>query len=201
VFSETQRGIFIDAYKDPDTTITELVLWENDTLQSPFCSKETLITTVTAREVPLTCRDIDGDGIVEWPLFSRLPGYDEESLPDEIMWKTSWFFYDPVSGTIENDFESVINLQDGYNIKLTDKWSQNFTADYDSENRLLQLCDLSNEDGTVFLKIQTSTSGKKSDLLDGLVYFDKSDSLHYAVWYDEALDISMEEIQYLFSVL
>lgn len=200
IFSETVRGVFFDVSKDPNTTTTELILWDNGFLFAPFFSMATQMNTLTAREIAVFCQDVDEDGIVEWPTLSRLPGY-ENSSPEDACWKTSWFYYDHATYQAVFDFDSLISPKDGYILKLTDEFPKEFTATYDDKNRLFTLIDTTNGDEKPFLKIQTTTSNKKSDLLEGLSYFDKTDSLYFAVWYDKESDITLEKIRYLFSVL
>ena len=203
--SPTVNGVFLDAHKDPDTVITELIYWEDGQLHAPFCSDEELLTTVTAREIPLSCQDIDQDGVVEMPIGTRLPGY-EETEPESTFWETKWFSYDHSIGELVEEFSSIVNLQDSYMLKTASIWPKEFTVRYDSELRILEWISTVGEevdDEVVFLKIQVTTSGKKSDLEDDFVYFDKNGSLHYAVWLDEnsTYAISMEELRYLFATI
>lgn len=200
IFPEGERGVFIDAYKDPGTTITELILWKGGMLDTPLCDKPSFITTVSAREVPLACRDIDRDGNVEWPVVSLLPGQESLSAQTEVM-KTAWYAYDSSTDTVIHDFDSVINTADGYSVRLNEQWPADFSVKYHKTSRILEFIDVSEDVLAPFLKFQTTTSGKKADLADDMVYFDETDSLHYAVWRANSLDVTMEEIRYLFSVL
>lgn len=195
-------GVFVDAYKDPNTTITELIYWKNNKLYAPFYNLYTGLTAFTAREVPIFSGDIDLDGVVEWPQCVRLPGY-EESDAETAMWKTTWYSFDSAQGKAVYEFDSIVNVEDGYVLKFTADWPQTVTASYDPALRILSFFETT-ESQTAFLKIQTNTSGKVTDLEDGFVYFDATDSLHYAMWQnkeDTTFSLSMTEVQYLFSVL
>ena len=196
IFPNGFRGVYIDAYKDPKTTITELILWNGNQLLSPFYSNELQITSLTAREASLHSCDIDEDGVVEWPLLEMI----DQSTSDEqtgVLWKVSWYYFDITTFTAKHDFDSIVNREENYLLQLTDVFPTDFTAKHFDENHLLVLL----ENDQPFLKIQVTESGKKTDLEEGLVYFDASDSRHYATWYSDSLSISMEEFRYLFTIL
>ena len=192
VFSDGNRGVFVDAYKDPQTTITELLIWKNGRLEAPFYSSESQITSLTARNASLFCNDVDEDGTVEWPMI--VEEFDNASVR---LWKTAWYYFDPSTQTAKHDFDSLVNLQDRFLLQLTDAFPKDFLTSYDEETRILTF----SQNEQPFLKIQTTSSGKKSDLADKFVYFDNGQSLHYAVWKDDLLSITTEEFRYLFSAL
>ncbi len=198
-FNNGERGIFVDAYKDPNTTVTELLVWRKDRLLSLFCDSDTLMNTVTAREGTLSSADIDGDGVLEWPQVSQLTQDDpiDTVLP---LKKTQWYYYEPVTDTICLDFDSVMCEADGYMLRITEEWPATYSASYDEELRVLTFSTGTKEAMFPFFKIQTTTSGKKADLIEDMTYFDSTDSLHYAVWYDETMQLTMEEIHYLFTI-
>lgn len=194
------HGAFVDAYKDPDTTITELIYWEDGVLHSPFYHPETGLTTETARELPLYCQDVDQDGMVEWPTGTPLPAL-EDKVENAPLWEVQWHSYDFEAANIKDKFDSIVNATDSYIMKFSENWPSDFSAFYDEKLRMTTFYTISAEDEEIpFLKVQTTTSGKKADLQDGLVYFDETDSLYYAAWYNDKAEIalSMAEIQYLF---
>ena len=197
IFSEDLRGVFLDVYKDPDTTVTELILWEDVFLWTPFYSASSQMNAMTARPFSLSCRDVDGDGVMEWPVLTDLL-MGEDVTSDDVCWKTSWYYYDPTSSSTALDFNSVANMNDGYLLRVSDAFPENFTITYHPGERVLEFLTTTEEEKIPFLKIQTTTSGKKSDLMDGFTYFDSFDSLHFAVWHNKDFSITTEEIRYLF---
>ena len=200
VFSEDLRGVFLDVYKDPNTTVTELVLWEDVFLWTPFYSTSAQMNAMTARPFSLSCSDIDEDGIIEWPVLTDLL-IGEDIQEDALCWKTSWYYYDAEASTSVLDFNSVANINDGYMLRISEAFPENFTIAYDAEKRVLEFQTFKDKEPMTFFKIQTTVSGKKSDLLDGFSYFDSIESLHFALWHNKDFSITTEEIRYLFFII
>lgn len=195
-------GVYLDAYKDPHTVITELIYWENGELKAPLYDQEADLTSNTAREILLNCQDIDQDGIVEWPIGKSVSDVDSQR---EELWEITWQSYDIESDEIQEEFSSIVNQVDCFLIKLSENWPSDFTIEYNSESRIttFYLYDETSEKSVPFLEIQTTTSGKKSDLEEGFIYFDETESLYYALHYDDKVyeELSLTEIQYLFYAL
>lgn len=204
IFADNTRGVFVDVYKEPNATVTQLLIWKDEFLQSPFYSSSEPTNSLTARPFLLNCRDVDEDGIVEWPVVSDLQ--DDNLTATNVCWETQWYYYDIIRNKILFDFDSVVNTNDGYVLKLTDAFPKEFTVVYDEENHIADFV-ATDKNGDAesssrsFLKIQTTTSNKKTELPDGFTFFDSSDSLYFSVWYSEELTVTMEEIRYLFSLI
>ena len=196
--SPTVNGIFVDCQKDADTTITELLYWNNSSLESPFSDKQGDINTVTARENGLACRDIDGDGIVEWPVSKRVSGYENAAL-EKTLWRTDWMSYDFRTAQIEKKFSSVVNPMDGYMLRLRDEWTENaVTLSYDEGKHILSVGFVG--DSESFLQLLATHSDVKIVLPDGFSYFEGPSTWYYAVCINDEI-VTTEEIQYLFAVL
>lgn len=196
--SPTVNGIFVDCQKDADTTVTELIYWNNSSLESPLSDKHSNLNTVTARENGLSCQDIDGDGTVEWPVSRRLNGYETASL-ESALWQTDWMAYDFRSAQAERKFSSVVNLMDSYMLRLRDEWNDDTVEiSYDNKRHILsiQQTDAANP----FLRLLATRSDTKTALPERFSYFDGLDTWHYAVWVDTDI-VTLEEAQYLFVVL
>ncbi len=192
--SPTVSGVYVDCYKDANTTITELIYWDGTELHTPFNDKETGLNSITARETGLSSRDVDGDGMVEWPVTERMPGYEDAPL-NKTFWRTDWLSYDFRLGTAVQKFSSIVNPSDTYMFRLREEWSTQIRTAYDEEHRILQLS-LANQ-GQPFLELMTST---KNTFPEGFVSFEKG--IQYCYAYKIIDDtITAQEIQYLFSVL
>ncbi len=192
--SPTVTGVYVDCYKDANTTITELIYWDGTELHTPFNDKATGLNSITARETGLSSRDVDGDGMVEWPVSERLPGYENTPL-NKTFWRADWVSYDFRSGTAVRKFSSIVNPSDAYMFRLREEWSTQIRTAYDEERRVLQVW-LAREEQP-FLELMTSTQNTFSD---GFVPFEKG--IQYCYAYKIIGDtITAQEIQYLFSVL
>ncbi len=196
--SPTVNGIFVDCQKDADTTVTELIYWNNSSLESPLSDKQSNLNTVTARENGLSCQDVDGDGAVEWPVSKRLSGYETASL-ETALWQTDWMAYDFRSAQAERKFGSLVNWMDSYMLRLRDEWNDDTVEiTYDKKTHILSIRQ-TNAD-KAFLRLMATHSDTKIALPEGFSYFDGLDTWHYAVWVDTDI-VTLEEAQYLFVVL
>lgn len=201
--SETVVGVYWDCYKDPDTTVTELIYWQNGELFSPFCDKAFFLTTLTAREIELSCRDIDGDGTVEWPVCERMSA-GIVPAKEEPVWKTTWMSYDFVHGTTVEKATGIVNVPGQYMLKYAAEWPEEITAVYDAENQLLTVRETETaalQAPQELLKILANETGRNADLPDEFAYFDKTEKQHYAVWFptEGNYALTLEEVRYLFS--
>lgn len=134
--------MYIDAYKDPNTTITELLYWNGSQLYAPFYDPSKNISTATARVSYIPSMDIDADGQIEFPKCSLLPGYYSLTDPKDIestMWLCDWYAYQYESGKTVREFYAVVNLEDRYYIRIEDGWKDQVTTSYDGETRTLWL--------------------------------------------------------------
>ena len=196
--SPTVNGIYVDCEKDADTTITELIYWNNSSLESPLSDDPSNFNTVTARENGLSCQDLDGDGVVEWPISKRLSGYETASVQTAI-WQTDWMTYDFRSEKAERKFGSIVNLMDSYMLRLRDEWNDGaVNITYDKKTHILSIYQADEENA--FLKLLATHSDTKIALPQGFSYFDGLDTRHFAVWVDTDT-VTLEEAQYLFVVL
>lgn len=196
--SDDINGVFLDCYKEQDAMITELIVWDHEKLTTPLCGHEALINTVTARELPLACRDIDGDGVVEWPVTTRMPGFEETPVKDTL-WYTEWCSYDLKSDSVRTKFSSLIPAREGYMLRLREEW-KSYPAAYNAETSTLTLY-LDADSGRWLFRIASFALERKDELPEGYVLIEEDKDTCYAVCLSEnAGSVSLEEIRYLFNV-
>ena len=132
-------GVVLDGYKDNSTMITEYVYWNslNGDLEAPFYNEEEQTAVNTVRNINITSRDIDSDGVMDIPVTEYLPGYDQTS--ESPMYLTLWFSADfGVNGyTFLNKKKNIINHSDGYSITWQSAWNGKVTCRLDEKNRIL----------------------------------------------------------------
>ena len=132
-------GVVLDGYKDNSTIITEYVYWNsvNGDLEAPFYSNDEQAVTNTVRNVNITSRDIDSDGVMDIPVTEYLPGYDQTS--ESPMFLTLWYSADFGSKgyTFLNKKKNVINISEGYSITWQSSWDNKVTCRLDEKNRIL----------------------------------------------------------------
>ena len=192
--SPTVNGLYIDCYKYANTTITELIYWDGTELHAPFYNSQTGLTTITARETGFESRDVDGDGLIEWPVSRRLPGYEHTPL-NKTFWRTDWMAYDFRSGASVTKFSSIVNSADSYMFRLRGDWVTKIRTTYDEERHILSLQLADSEQP--FLELLSTV---QDTVPEGFTVFEKSNQCRYA--YKIIGDtITVQEVQYLFSMI
>lgn len=205
------RGIYIDAYKDASTLITELLYWDGSRLEAPFYDPVKNITAATARGSGIPSMDIDGDGQIEYPQCVPLPGYEEEQNPKDYMWLTDWYAWDYAAGAPRSKTAapSLVNVSDGYCVWLEEGWRGRVTVEYTQETRTLWLKTVENGvAGQAFMALRTKEAGDTVSVAGESLVF-RSWASHeatgrgYSVWYDEnsALGLDTLKIQHMLSQL
>ncbi len=193
------NGIFVDCYKEQDAMITELICWRDRELVAPLCNEDTLLNTLTARETPLASRDIDGDGVVEWPVTTRMPGFEDTDIRNTL-WRAEWRSYDAKTETIVTKFTALIPPErDGYMLRLRETW-ETLPVAYNSATRTLTMYHDA-EGGEWLFRIGVFTPEERDALPEGFAVLEETDTRCYAVCLAENATVSIEEIRYLLSLI
>ena len=131
------QGVFIDAYKG-EGMVTDVISMKKGVPVSAFMkSTPGYENTDTWRPQPIVCSDIDGDGRIEIPFLTPLPGYKGQK-PGEQAYLTTWKRYN--GAAYEAVFSAVNNLTDGYYLKYPERWVGKITIVRDNENRMRTFC-------------------------------------------------------------
>ncbi|MCD7872946.1 MAG: hypothetical protein LUG21_06605, partial [Clostridiales bacterium] len=168
IISESKNGrvyIYADAVKaNGNQMLTEIIHWSDyyNTIVSPFYSYSTGITKNTTRSVMLSCRDINGDGLIELPKDS-----DRDDLPDFVT-AAEW-------NQFENSVLSIVCCsfaveRDGYQIVLPENIFNDLRIEYSAEDSKLVAYD--GNDNIVFTVL---TVLKADYLSDSQAYSDYSE--------------------------
>lgn len=194
--SEDVNGVFVDCYKEQNAMITELICWEEDNLKAPLCDQTVQLNSVTARELPIASRDIDGDGVVEWPVTTRMPGF-EDSVISQTLWNAEWFSWNQSTQRINTEFIALIPAKDGYMLRLREEWEE-LPAAYHVSTHTLTLYAAAESEEWLF-RITTYPIEEKGTLPDGYVLLAETEDYCYAVCISEnQVSVSVEEFHYLF---
>lgn len=129
VISPGQMGLILDGIRSGNVYVSEIVYWDpvRQTLCAPFYSEDPNLANVTQRAVAVTAKDIDGDGTVEFPVVSRLPGYADAAV-EAASYLIGWNKYDPQTNTLVYKLSMVPNNTDGYQFIMPDEWRTRVTA-------------------------------------------------------------------------
>lgn len=210
--SEDLYGVYIDCYKDADTTITELIYWDGTHLRTPFYNSTDNITSLTARQTPIPSMDVDGVGDrtsqIEWPYCTRLPGY-ETTEAAESLWLTQWMSWDYETQTEQRLFASVVNMTDGYYLQIPDSWLNEegnmwkgtITATYDNTLHQLWLHPyVDGQTGIAFLSVRVGSEEELEDAEGESLEIVNSDGdrVHCRVEYNtDAYGLDLEQVRYM----
>lgn len=131
---EDRPGIILDGYIEKNQLITELIYWNGTNLAAPFSTLQEGRYPETLRESTVLSMDIDGDGTVEIPIPTILPGY-ENSLPEEKKFRADWYRYDGVS--LKKVTSGILNTRENYFFKLPPSIENKITIEAHAASRTM----------------------------------------------------------------
>lgn len=186
VLAEGVPGLYVDALKSDNTTITELIYYDGTGLYAPFYDAATGTTTVTGRVGGLTVRDVDGDGQIEIPV-SR-PFTEAEQPAEHITGHlTVWQNWDYATRTFRDKVTTVANPADGYLVVLDEPRAAQTVTRYDPDSRTLEL--RLAETNETYLWLQTDGAGKapRPGATALVLWEDVTGKPTCTAWYDPAV--------------
>ena len=122
-------AIYIDAYKGPDTTVTEVVVYNGKEFRNLYLDPTTNSTVLTQRPWVAKVQDINNDGKLDIPFsvplpFDVLSGYSQQYL-------TRWQTYNGESYTTALNAWYCFN--DHYYLVFDKRWENEVTVQYDPD--------------------------------------------------------------------
>lgn len=131
-----RTGLYIDAASGMGFIQTDIIYMDSGGLKKVFETPEDSLSTV--RPSGCSSYDIDGDGILEIPVQTISPGYEEVSESEQIK-LTNWLY---VSGEnrLEQKYSSYFSINDGYVFIFPERWHNNVTVKRDSINDEIVFC-------------------------------------------------------------
>ena len=217
--SDSQVGVFVDGTRSTEGMVTELVYWDGVQLKAPFYSAENNTTDLTYRSAALASRDVDGDGMIEWPATSAPTAYAKDSqLSDNKIWMATWRSWNLTSQSFSDEFTSLVNLTDRYVLRLDEAWAAAFSVSYDKASRVLTIYSTQVQTQPPVLKLwadyslgltgATSAGNMaESDTTSSSPYaftlLEERTDVHYHLWYsslaeEKPFSLDRERIRYLF---
>jgi len=199
------RALFQECSKDNNATITELLLWDGQSLTAPLYDPAENITRVSARESGLPATDINGDGIIEWPQSFRMAGYELVPTENMELWMSMWVTWDPKIEEPALVTTNIVNPYDGYCIEIPREWFGLVSADYNHETRRLTVRQV--KDGAVsdeLFHIVAYAAGEENPFKaeHNYLYLESTDKTRFELTYDRESEweLSMEKLNPLFSL-
>ncbi len=184
-------GLYVDAVKDNNTLITELLYVDDGTLYAPFCQQASRLNSGTARPLDFTMRDVDGDGQIEIPQCQVLDGYDAEAALPDYAYRADWMSWGIDAGWAV-DTGTIINAADGYFITLDDVANSRFTTVYDADSRTLTL--KNTESGKALLRLRPVSKNHDDEYV---VLYEADDySVGCEAWFDSTY-LDLNSVRYM----
>lgn len=138
-----KRGVLVDGKRSDSTFCTQMIYFdvEQDELIDPINPADVRGTSgsyinPTGRSEAIFCRDIDGDGVLDIPVVSQMNASVDESGAS-VCNQVAWSNYDMIGKKLVPALYTVMNVKDGYYVRLPDRWNGHVTARSDAETREL----------------------------------------------------------------
>ncbi len=132
MIGEEIKGAVADSVTADGKYSTQLIFYDTKTqsLTNPLFVSANYASY--GRTVPLYARDIDGDGVIEFPLCSLTAHGAKEDLT-HVSTLTQWCCYDPDNLTPQTKVSAILCEPCGFLFKLSDELAATVTARYDGE--------------------------------------------------------------------
>lgn len=205
-------GVVIDGYREDGRMITEIVYWdqEKNRMVAPLSSKEE--NNPTERVTSTISSDIDGNGVIEIPFVTQMPGEAAPSDGTEPCYLTQWNWFHVEKGTWEFVYNMITNFSDGYGFQLPEEWEGHVTAKIETETKTLTFYewvvdrDGVGAQGVAILKIQVFSDSEWQDGngTEGFAVLRKQNGRVYAVQIPSTgspYSLTYEEVQKNFKLV
>ncbi len=134
--SDGHTGLYIDAVSGSGLIQTDIIYMDSEGIKKIFDDPEESLKTVR----PSGCgsRDIDGDGILEIPVQTICPGYEDASEGEQVK-LTDWLYVGE-DKKLHRECTSYFSINDGYVFVFPEKWYGNVTVKRDIINDEIVFC-------------------------------------------------------------
>lgn len=130
-------GVVLDGLKADGSVTTQIFYLENGKLiNAPqgVNTEEYTATFTRPSTAPLLSRDIDGDGFIEIPRTTLLPGISEDVTPDPTSYRVDWLTF-KADGSEQISVTALMNTTENYWFRLPIALRGKITASNDSSRR------------------------------------------------------------------
>lgn len=125
----SHKALFLDC-KNPDGSIhTEFLYFRYNSLQNPVAQIGDKLIQQTTRPDGYYSTDVDGDGVIEIPTVTVLPGYELLSS-DKQLYLTTWSVYEDFY-KLEDRMSGYYSINMGFMLAFPDSWKNKVTVKRD----------------------------------------------------------------------
>lgn len=167
VVSELSSGksaVYIDSVKGIGA-ITEVLIFENDTLLNPLIDEQTKETFLTLRSASFLTQDFNKDGILEIPVQLNVPSVSNSEIAEKL-YLTNWCSFN--GEILTTQVTSMINVIDGYYYNISNKLVGNIAILKDTDNRIREIYTYDTEEMSVGKSLVYMRAISKKDWENGI---------------------------------
>ncbi|MBR4072315.1 MAG: hypothetical protein IKK24_00095 [Clostridia bacterium] len=135
VLSTGQPAVYVDETK-ASGTVTEVLYMSKGTLVNPLLDSKTGENTRTIRTNAAPIADINKDEIIEIPI-TELMLWAENTENTEKVYYTNWCSFN--GEKLVNQMTTLLNMTDGYYLKVPERWIGHISLVRDNEHRSRQI--------------------------------------------------------------
>ncbi len=177
---ETVR-LFIDCQKTDRQMFTELIVWNSQLKHPVKVFEQPSVSGI--RNSSVFCYDVDGDGLLEIPVFAKLYG-DENSFRvnklDEVYTLSLIKWKNAQGDKTGKQVVTLYNSLENYHIKFP--WGNDVTVYYDSLREALLFCEWNEEEkhrGDELFSVSYRTEDVKNEIIGSVLSKDENGVYYY----------------------
>lgn len=192
------RALYVSSELSDGSHVVDVIAYQQGKLTNISLAPETGISRETlSRYVDLEPSDVNGDGVLELPQPSPLPGQEDSTASD--YWLIDWYQYDS-SGQRMEVCTTYHNVTDGWYLIIPDTWKDCITISrYDaiSGQRAVIFYHLEGSgDPSPFLVIYKFTSQtNRANTSNRFILREEENAVYAASFYNSSWDCGMDETE------
>lgn len=152
--TEEQQGVVVDGATADGSMTTQIFVMEEDRLRNYPAGVNTenyLNPYARPSAAAFTSRDINGDGMLEMPAVTRLPGLPEDAVPDTTSYLVEWDAFRE-GGHRRTVLYAMMNVRENYWFQVPYRFRRELSASNDPARRTVTYTQLIGaQDGTPLL--------------------------------------------------
>lgn len=194
------NGVYMDVKLVADTYATLLVYWDGKKLCAPLFDAKTGNAAIADRIPAVSLSDVDGNGVPEIPVTTRLADGGQATPQETWRWLTEWYTWDVTTHTAVRQSSGIVNRADGYCLELEDAWTETVVTRYDADTYTLWLEYMTPDGVKPFLAVQNTASLRNPVSPSPAHTFEMlPGNLPLKIWFDNdtPFNLTTEKISYM----
>ncbi len=134
--SDGKKGLVLDGVRADNSMITQLIVIDefDDTMENPLLEKYSSVNFFQRPPtLPFSCRDINGDDIIEFPITDIQTNYEGSDSLESYNYSLTWISYDDIGRQSNPVLTTIVNLDALYYISIPSQFPYEVTCSYDTQ--------------------------------------------------------------------